>query len=430
MTTFRTDDTPTPDGEALTIEMPTLAMAERGDGTQPRGTTTLPASPSAVPATPRRVGGIGAGQVFNVLGAAFSAGCLTLLLFGRIAPFSGLIGAALVFMVLFIGIFAVLTALTESGPAVIDSIMTVLMWTAGAIVAVALAQILLFVTVRGWTAFHHKNFFTQDLSRTSASDPLTSGGLYHALIGTLWEIGIALLFTVPIGLVAAVYLSESRGRVPRIVRTVVQAMTALPSVVAGLFVFLTWELLLHHQKSGFAAALALSIMMLPIVVRAGDLQLRLVPGNLREASAALGAPAWRTVWHVVLPTARSGLATAVILGTARGIGETSPVLLTAGYTRFLNNNPLSGPMVSLPLAVFKLISTGQPTMIARGFAAALELLILVLILFITARMIGGRGPGHVSARGRKRNMRRSAADAERMRRNQAGAPQNPQGATL
>ena len=167
-------------------------------------------------------------------------------------------------------------------------------------------------------------------------------------------IGIAMALTVPLGLIAAVYLNEVGGRLARTVRTVVEAMTGFPSIVAGLFIFATY-VLFFHEHTGMAAALALSVDMLPIIIRSADVVLRLVPGNLREASAALGAPDWRTVRHVVLPTARSGLATAVILGMARGLGETAPVLLTAGYTTYLNKNPLKGPMTSLPLATYELI---------------------------------------------------------------------------
>jgi phosphate transport system permease protein len=162
-----------------------------------------------------------------------------------------------------------------------------------------------------------------------------------------------------------------------------------------------------------AAAIAISLMMLPIIIRAADVVLRLVPGNLREASAALGASSWRTVWTVVLPTARSGLATATILGTARGIGETAPVLLTAGFTTHLNTNPIHGPMISLPLAAFEFVKASQKNLIARGFATATFLMLVVLALFVFARVLGGRGPGHVSRRQGRRIDRQSAADVVR-----------------
>ena len=170
-------------------------------------------------------------------------------------------------------------------------------------------------------------------------DPFTKGGIKHAIIGSLIEIGIAVAITLPLGVGTAVFMTEVGGKFARIVRTVVEAMTALPSIVAGLFIYTVWIIALGQPRSGFAAALAISVMMLPIIARASDVVLRVVPGGLREASLALGASRWRTVWHVVLPTARPGLATALILGVARGIGETSPVLLTSGAAPSLVDRP-------------------------------------------------------------------------------------------
>jgi phosphate transport system permease protein len=214
-----------------------------------------------------------------------------------------------------------------------------------------------------------------------------------------------LVFSVPLGIATAIYLNEVGGRAARVVRTVVDAMTALPSIVAGLFVFSTLILTLHVEKSGFAAAVAISIMMLPIVTRAAEVVLRLVPGGLREASLALGASQWKTVWSVVLPTARSGLATAVILAVARGIGETAPVLLTSGVTAEFNANPFHGPQMSLPLYILTYVRYPQPTMIARAYGAALVLLVLVLALFAAARILGGSKPGS------RRRFRRATSDA-------------------
>jgi ABC-type molybdate transport system permease subunit len=167
-------------------------------------------------------------------------------------------------------------------------------------------------------------------------------------------------------------------------------MTALPSIVAGLFIYATFILILGMGKSGFAAALAISVMMLPIMIRASDVVLRLVPSTLKEASLGLGANNWHTMWHVTLPTARSGLVTAIILATARGIGETSPVLLTSGFTAAFNSDPFHGPMVSLPLAIFQFVKSPEPTMIARGFGTAAVLMLLVVTLFVIARVIGGQ----------------------------------------
>jgi phosphate transport system permease protein len=161
-------------------------------------------------------------------------------------------------------------------------------------------------------------------------------------------------------------------------------------------------------------------MMLPIIIRSADVVLRLVPGNLKEAARALGASTWRTVWTVTLPTARSGLTTAIILGTARGIGETSPVLLTAGATTFLNLNPLSGPMTSLPLTTFTFVKSPEPTMIARGFGTAAVLMVLVLFLFLLARAVGGRGPGQLSTRQQQARNRQSKDDDYRFRAHELG----------
>jgi phosphate transport system permease protein len=349
----------------------------------------------------------------NFFGALLFALCSTTLLFGRLGPFSGPIGYVIVLYVLFIAAYAVLVSLTEEGPIVRSAIMTVFIASTATLAVLALASVIIFTAVRGVSAMTHPNFFTQDLSSAGPTAPLTVGGVYHGMIGTIWMVSIALAITVPMGITCAVYLNEARGRFPRIVRTVVEAMTALPSVLAGLFVFAVYILTFHFDKSGLAASLALSVEMLPIIIRGSDVVLRLVPGNLKEASAALGAPMWRTALNVTLPTARSGLVTAVILGTARGIGETAPVLLTAGYTTFLNTNPIHGPMVSLPLLAFELVRSGQPRYISRGFGAATLLLAMVLVLFTLARIIGGRGPGNLSARQLRRAMRMSGRDANR-----------------
>jgi phosphate transport system permease protein len=281
---------------------------------------------------------------------------------------------------------------------------------------VALAGLIVIVgypLVRGITALRHLNFFTEDMAKAGPLDPLTQGGILHAVVGTLEQITLALLIVVPLGVTCAVFLNEAKGTFARLVRTVTDAMTALPSIIAGLFVYAALILALGLERSGLAAGCAISVMMLPIVIRAADVVLRMVPGSLREASLALGAGQLRTAWHVVLPTARSGLTTAVLLGTARGIGETSPVLITAGFTAYLNTDPLSGPMISLPLATFSLVTSPEEAMKARGFGAAAVLMLLVLVLFVLARVLGGRPAGELSRRQRARRERASLSDRER-----------------
>ncbi len=378
-------------------------------------TTILPKRPGVLtaPQQPRTTGRMSVNDVMLMIGAGVSALSTTLLLFGRFTPLSGRLGFVVVTFLVFLATYAVLASLTETRPVVIDKVMNVLLTSATVVAVSALASVIIYTLWRGREALANSNFYLEDMSVAGPLDPLEIGGITHAIAGTLIMTSISLVITVPLALACAVFLNESRSRASGLVRTVVTAMTALPSILAGLFIFATWILILGFERSGLAASIAISIMMLPIIIRAADVVLRLVPGSLREASAALGAPLWRTVWHVVLPTARSGLTTAVILGVARGVGETAPVLLTAGFTSSMNVDPSKNPMVSLPLAAFVLVRSPQPTQIARGFATAAVLMILVLILFTIARVLGGRPPGHLSKRQARRAEARSARDVER-----------------
>ncbi|WP_245923609.1 phosphate ABC transporter permease PstA [Paractinoplanes atraurantiacus] len=365
-------------------------------------------------------------DVLAALGAGVAAICLTVLIFHWIAPFSGLLGFIVVAFGMFLALYAALLWLDGNGPAVRDRLMSAVVHGLAALLLIALIFVVTFTVGSGLKALVHLNFFTQDLTHAGPLAPLTEGGALHAVVGTLEQIGMALAVTVPLGLLCALFLSETRGGFTRFVRTIVEAMTALPSIVAGLFIYATVVLLLHAPKSGFAASLAIGVMMLPIMVRAADVVLRLVPGPLKEASLALGASRWQTVRHVVLPTARPGLATAIILATARGIGETSPVLLTAGYATALNADPFHDPQASLPLATFTLIKSPQDGDVARGYGTAAVLLALVLLLFIIARLIGGRGPLDLSARQRRARDRASARDVARFaQRRPAAYPSAP-----
>ena len=362
-------------------------------------------------------------DALRIAGSFLSALCTTLLIFGGITQLSGRLGFVVVGFAIFLVTYAVLVSLTEDLPIVIDKVMTMLLGSAAAVAIGALFSVVLFTLWRGRTALFRWNTYLDDLSRTGPQDGLGQGGVGHAIVGTLIITGLAMLITVPLGLACSVYLTETKTRAGELVRTVVTAMTALPSVLAGLLVFSTWILILGFERSGLAAALAVSIVMLPIIIRAADVVLRLVPGNLREAAAALGAPRWRTVWRVVLPTARSGLTTSVILGVARGVGETAPVLLTAGFTATMNVDPIKNPMVTLPLVAFKLVSSPLPAQISRGFAAAAALMVLVLVLFAVARLLGGRPVGRLSARQARRAAARSEQDLRRVQtRHQAGRP--------
>ncbi len=382
----------------------------------------LPVLADTRPEVRRQTSGFRATDVLSLGGALAAAVAVTTLLFTQVAPLSGRVGAVVTAYVLFLGLYALLVSCDESGPAVRDRLVSAVVHSTAFLLVAVLVLVVGYTTYRGAEALPHLNFFTDDLQDAGPLEPLTVGGALHGVVGTLQQIALALAVVIPLGVTCAVFLSEVPGRFARTVRTITEAMTALPSIVAGLFVYATVILYLGFDKSGFAASLALSVMMLPIVIRAGDVVLRLVPSNLREASLALGASQWRTVWHVILPTARSGLGTAIILGTARGIGETSPVLLTAGYTAAMNTNPFEGPQVSLPLLVFESVKSPQPASIARGFGTAVLLLALVLVLFVLARVIGGRGPGQPSARQRRRAVAASRRDAQRLDARTAPTP--------
>ena len=306
------------------------------------------------PDLPRTIGRRTIDDRASLIGST-AAGCaLAWIIHNKLIPTNGWFGLLVTSYVFVLVIYAVVSYLGNPGIEVSDRIAALVIGSAAAIVMVALALIVGFTFWRGRDALGHLNFFKDDLSHAGPLDTLTVGGALHAVAGTLIMITIAVALTVPLGIGCAIYLTEVGGRGTRLVRTVVESMTALPSIVAGLFILVTVILFLGLPRSGFAAALAISVMMLPIIARASEVVLRVVPNGLREASLALGATQWQTVWRVVLPTARPGLTTAVILGTARGLGETSPVLLTAGYTTYLNLNPTRGPMVSLPLLTFSL----------------------------------------------------------------------------
>ena len=378
-----------------------------------RGQTTLVDPNRIDKGLKREVRKARAEDTFDIVSGAIAGISVATLLFGWFSPLQGAVGWALFSYGLFLVFYALLISFSSHRLFVVDRLMTVVLYSAGFILITALVFVVIFTIIRGQAALFNWNFITETMQLAGPLDPLTVGGIQHAIVGTLIQISIALLITVPLGLAAAVFLNEIGGKFARFVRTISDAMTALPSIVAGLFIYAVL-LVLDTQRSGFAAAAAISVMMLPIIIRAADVVLRLVPGTLREASLALGSSQWETVRHVVLPTSRSGLVTSVILGTARGIGETSPVLLTSGITANFNANPFEGPMISLPLQVFDLVKSPEPNMIARGFGTATVLLLVVLALFTAARIFGGRGPGEFSARQARAMRARSQADLIRM----------------
>jgi phosphate transport system permease protein len=353
-------------------------------------TTVRPADPSGPGGAldldrPREVGRRTLDDVLSLLGAALGSFGLVWLLLDRILPVPGILGFIICWYLAFLALYAAVSGAGNPRTVVVDRLAAAAIQGAAVLVGVALVTTVGYTFVRGAHALPHLNLYTESMKGVRPEAPLSNGGVLHAVVGSLIEVGIAIVVTLPLGVGTAVYMTEVGGRFARVVRTVVEAMTALPSIVAGLFIYTVLIVTLHFPKSGFAASMALSVMMLPIIARAADVVLRVVPGGLREAGLALGSTHWRTVWHVVLPTARPGLATALILGVARGVGETSPVLLTSGAKTFFNDNPFSDTMNSLPLFVYTAVRSGEPLAIARGFGAASILLALVLVLFVIAR---------------------------------------------
>jgi phosphate transport system permease protein len=233
------------------------------------------------------------------------------------------------------------------------------------------------------------NFITSDMRTTVPDDELNMGGALHAVLGSLLMVLIATIITLPLGILSGVYLTEIKGRFTFLVRFVVQSMSGVPSIVAGLFVFTTYNSL-TNGPSAFGGALALGILMLPTVARTSEEVLKLVPDDLRSASLALGARQWRTTLMVVLPTVRSGLITAGILGVARVIGETAPLLLTAGSNSAFWFNPVEGPIASMPIYVFGMLQIGTEYATNRAWTGALVLMLAVFALFFTARKLGGK----------------------------------------
>lgn len=336
-------------------------------------------------------------------GAAAAALGLVWLLYERVLPFTGVLGFWVCWYVTFLVLYTVMARLQWDRLEARNRLAAVAFGTGGVIAFFIVVEQVGYTLVRGINAVDHLNFWTKPLSFAGPDSPMTVGGVLHAIVGSLEQLGLATLFAVPLGVATALYLVEVGGGLARTVRTIVEAMTALPDLVAGLFVYALLILTLGFSKSGFCAAAAIGITMMPIVARASEVVLRIVPGTLREAAYAMGASQWRTILGVILPTARSGLATAVVLAMARGIGETAPVLLVAGYTKELNLNPLSGPQTSLPLLIFNAVHIfGTPAYVERGFGAGFVLVVVVLALFTIARRLGGSAPGELTKRQRRK----------------------------
>jgi phosphate transport system permease protein len=305
----------------------------------------------------------------------------------KLTGVSGKLGAFVTASILAIVAFSAVTGVQRGLQAAKNSAIGTTVAVGSMLALFPIISIIGTVFVRGIEGIY-VGFFTKDMSLASVNDPLTNGGILHAIIGTLLLILFAMIISVPLGILTALYLTEIKGPGSRLIRFLVQAMSGVPSIVAGLFIYSAFISGTGRGFSGIMGSFALSILMLPTVARTAEEVLLLIPGDLREAGLALGATQWRTVAMVVVPAAKSGLITAIILGIARIAGETAPLLFTTGGGDATNLNPFDDVMGSIPFAIWKALIAGSEQSNARAWASIFVLLIVVMLLFFTARRLG------------------------------------------
>lgn len=301
----------------------------------------------------------------------------------------GLVGTLVLGWLLLLVVLPTWSLLIEGERRSKDRFVTTLVWSAFGVAMIPLVALIYQVVSKG-AAVISSEFLTYSMRGVLGE----GGGIYHALIGTFIVTTCATVMSVPIGVMAAIYLVEyGKGKkLARYITFLVDVMTGIPSIVAGLFAFALFTLIFGPAiRFGFGGAVALSVLMIPIVVRATEEMLKLVPDELREASYALGVPKWRTIVKVVLPTALGGIVTGITLAIARVAGETAPLLIIAGTTTSANFNPFEGRMMTLPVFIYSSVTTGGKYAAeneARAWGAALVLVAIVMILNLVARVVG------------------------------------------
>jgi phosphate transport system permease protein len=335
-----------------------------------------------------------AGEVREFVGSLVAAVAAVGLIFSVAGEFP-LFGMFVCTLLIFLVIYGVLSWRLHGVLEMKSRLGTVYVWGGGALALIPLVDMVLYIVIRGApVALSHFPAFLVHDAVGGPDEPVWKVGVGNAIVGSFMQVGLATLYTVPVSILTATYLSEHDSWFSRLVRTVVDAMMGMPSIIAGLFVYVWWVQPKHQNgTSGFAASIALAIVMLPIMIRTAEEVIRVVPGSLREAALALGAPRWRVTLSVVLPTAKTGLITACILGVAIGVGETAPVLFTALGSPFYNWNPFHGPQADLPLQIYSNITSSAPNLKREGYGGAFVLVTLVLTLFTAARIIGSSKPG-------------------------------------
>jgi phosphate transport system permease protein len=266
-----------------------------------------------------------------------------------------------------------------------DKIAATFFMASFAIALVPLVWVLWVVVHRGWYAITRQGWWSHSLRGVLPEQ--FSGGVYHALYGTVVQAGVAAIIAVPLGFMTAVYLAEYRStRLAKFTTFMVDVLAGLPSIVAALFVFSLWIATMGFEQSAFAVSLSLVLLMLPVVVRSTEEMLRLVPQDLREAGYALGLPKWKTIMRIVVPIAMPGIITGVLLSIARVMGETAPVLVLVGYSREINFDIFNGNMASLPLLIYSELNNPEHAGFLRVWGSALTLIIVVAAVYLLAAL--------------------------------------------
>ena len=321
---------------------------------------------------------------------AFIAGAIAIsYVFVSFTPMKGKLAYAFIFFVAYGLLVSGYSLITRGKPAAKDSFIKTIVALGAVVTVMPIASIIFTVLKKGLPGIH-LSLFTTDMALATPTDPIAAGGLLHAITGTVTMVVLALILSVPIGILTALYLTEIKGKFAGPIRFLVQAMSGVPSIVAGLFILSAVIYPITKSYSALMGSLALSILMIPTIARTSEEVLLLIPNDLREAGTALGGTQWRTVAMIVLPAARSGLMTAVILGIARIAGETAPILLLTGGGDKVNPNPFNGPVGSLPYYIWKSFNAGSPEALTRAWAGLLVLMVLIFILFTAARALSSR----------------------------------------
>jgi phosphate transport system permease protein len=278
----------------------------------------------------------------------------------------------------------------STGRVVRNRLASALVYLSFGVALVPLTWILWSVLSHGWHLLIHMGWWTH--SQRNINPELVGGGAYHAIFGTVVQAFVCALIAVPLAVFTAIYLVEyGRGRLARLVSFMVDILTGIPSIVAALFVYALWVTALGLARVGFAVSLSLVLLMIPVVVRSTEEMLKLVPNDLREASYALGIPKWKTIARVVLPTALGGIITGIMLGLARVMGETAPLLILGPYAASINNDVFHGNMAALPTMIRENFGLPDPPAVERMWAGALTLILIVLLLNIAGRFIARFG---------------------------------------